>query len=198
MKAIQFESFGDADVLVLAEVSDPELREHDLIVRVAGIGVNRADITQRKGGYGRAFFGDSDLMGLEISGTVIATGSAVGDFQRGDRIMGIVGGGAYAELARIDHRMALRVPDGIDLIDAAAIPESFVTAHEALIHLGELTPGQTALIHAAGGGIGTAAVKLAKELEQPSSRRRARARGPSCCNSGRTSWSTMRKKTFWT
>lgn len=164
MKAIQFEAFGDADVLFLAEIPDPEPRENDLIVRVAGIGVNRADITHRKGGYGRAFFGDSDVMGLEISGTVIATGPAVAGFHRGDRVMGIVGGGAYAELARLDYRLALRVPGQVDLVGAAAIPESFVTAHEALIHLGELSPGDTALIHAAGGGIGTAAVKLAREV----------------------------------
>jgi putative PIG3 family NAD(P)H quinone oxidoreductase len=161
MKAITFEEFGAAEVLQLADVPAPEVRPDDLLVRVHAAGVNRADLTHRRGGYGRPNFGDSTIMGLEIAGEVIETGSAVQGFQVGDRVMGVVGGGAYAEVARIDWRMAMPIPAALDYVHAAAIPEVFVTAHEALIHLGRLQRGDSVLIHAAAGGVGSAAVQLA-------------------------------------
>lgn len=161
MKAITFGEFGDADVLRLAQVPLPDARPSDLLVRVHAAGVNRADLTHRRGGYGWPNFGDSTIMGLEISGEIIAMGSDVDGFQIGDRVMGIVGGGAYAEMARIDYRMAMPIPSALDYIHAASIPEVFVTAHEAMIHLGRLTRGDSVLIHAAAGGVGSAAVQLA-------------------------------------
>ncbi len=124
--------------------------------------MNRADLTHRRGGYGRADFGDSTVMGLEIAGEVVGTGAETAGFAVGDRVMGIVGGGAYAELARIDHRMAMPIPPGLDFVAGAAIPEVFVTAHEAMIHLAGLQPHETVLIHAAAGGVGSAAVQLAR------------------------------------
>ncbi|AOK29723.1 MULTISPECIES: NAD(P)H-quinone oxidoreductase [Burkholderia] len=162
MKAITFDTFGKADVLRLTEVEDPVIRPADLLVRVYAAGVNRADLLLRLGKYGRPFFGDSPVMGLEISGEVIETGRDTVGYRAGDRVMGIVGGGAYAELARIDYRMAMPIPYGLDYAHAAAIPEVFVTAHEALFHLGRLQYGDRALIHAASSGIGCAAVQLAK------------------------------------
>ena len=161
MQAIEFDDFGDPDVLRLREVPDPALRPSDLLVRVAAAGVNRADINHRRGSYGRADFGDSTLMGLEVAGEVVAAGPEVDGYRVGDRVMGIVGGGAYAELARLDYRMALPVPDHIDLVQAAAIPEAFVTAHEALFHLAQLQQGESVLIHAAASGVGTASIQLA-------------------------------------
>lgn len=161
MKAITFDQFGSADVLKISNVDIPVLRPTDLLVRTHAAGVNRADLTHRKGGYGRPDFGDSTLMGLEIAGEVIAVGADTQGYKVGDRVMGIVGGGAYAEVARIDYRMAMPVPDGMDYIHAAAITEVFVTAHEALIHLGKLKAGETVLIHAGAGGVGGAAVQLA-------------------------------------
>ncbi|MEX3973688.1 NAD(P)H-quinone oxidoreductase [Paraburkholderia caribensis] len=161
MKAITFEEFGAAEVLQLADVSAPEVRPDDLLVRVHAAGVNRADLTHRRGGYGRPNFGDSTIMGLEIAGEVIETGGAVQGYKVGDRVMGVVGGGAYAEVARIDWRMAMPIPAALDYVHAAAIPEVFVTAHEALIHLGRLQRGDSVLIHAAAGGVGSAAVQLA-------------------------------------
>ncbi|MBC3943821.1 NAD(P)H-quinone oxidoreductase [Erwinia persicina] len=161
MQAITFNEFGAPDVLTLAGVDEPLLRPHDLLVRTRAAGVNRADLTYRRGGYGRPDFGDSSLMGLEIAGEVIAMGDAVEGFRPGDRVMGIVGGGGYAERSRIDYRMAMPVPERLDFIQAAAIAEVFVTAHEALIHLGRLQPGETVLIHAGVGGVGGAAVQLA-------------------------------------
>ena len=149
MKAITFSEFGEAEVLQLAEVQAPEVRPDDLLVRVHAAGVNRADLTHRRGGYGRPNFGDSTIMGLEIAGEVIETGPSVQGYKVGDRVMGVVGGGAYAELARIDWRMAMPIPATIDYVHAAAIPEVFVTAHEALLHLGRLQHGDSVLVHAA-------------------------------------------------
>ena len=128
MQAIVFDDFGGPEVLVAREIPVPEVRPHDLLVRNASIGVNRAGLLHRKGAYGRAYFGDADTMGLEIAGTVVAMGPEVQGFAVGDRVMGIVGGGAYAELSRIDHRMAMPVPAGMDLVAAGAVAEVFVTA----------------------------------------------------------------------
>lgn len=161
MQAIVFEAFGGPDVLTMRELELPQVRPNDLLVRNASIGVNRADLSHRKGAYGRAFFGDADTTGLEIAGTVVEVGGSVRGFRAGDRVMGIVGGGAYAEFSRIDHRMAMHVPAGLDLIEAGAVPEVFVTAHEALFHLAGLQAGESVLIHAAAGGVGSAAVQLA-------------------------------------
>jgi NADPH:quinone reductase len=161
MRAIDLDEFGGPEVLRLVTRPKPEVRPNDLLVKVMAIGVNRADLNQRRGAYGRADFGDSDLMGLEVAGEVVAVGREVSTYAPGDRVMGIVGGGAYAEFARIDHRMAMRIPDAVTFVEAAAIPEAFVTAHEALLHLGRLSIGETALIHGAAGGVGVAAVQLA-------------------------------------
>ncbi len=161
MKAITFEEFGAPEVLKVTDVEKPLLRPNDLLIRTHAAGVNRADLTHRKGGYGRPDFGDSTIMGLEVAGEVVAVGDAVEGYKPGDRVMGIVGGGAYAEFSRIDYRMAMPIPDRLDYIQAAAITEVFVTAHEALIHLGKLKAGETVLIHAGAGGVGGAAVQLA-------------------------------------
>ncbi|MDQ0704132.1 NADPH2:quinone reductase [Pseudomonas sp. W3I7] len=161
MKAINIREFGAAHVLELADVPDPEVRPTDLLVRVYAAGVNRADLTHRTGGYGQPNFGDSLIIGLEIAGEVIGKGDWVEGFEVGDRVMGVVGGGAYAELARIDYRMAMPIPAQLDYVRAAAIPEVFVTAHEAMMHLARLKSGDSVLIHAAAGGVGSAAVQLA-------------------------------------
>ncbi len=128
MQAVVFDDFGGPEVLMAREIPVPEVRPHDLLVRHASIGVTRADLLHRKGAYGRAYFGDADTMGLEIAGTVVAMGPEVQGFALGDRVMGIVGGGAYAELTRIDHRMAMPVPAGMDSVAAGAVAEVFVTA----------------------------------------------------------------------
>ncbi|BCH57035.1 zinc-binding dehydrogenase [Agrobacterium vitis] len=162
MKAIVFDDFGGADVLRLADAPMPELRPDDLLVKVMAAGVNRADLLQREGAYGSQSYGDSDILGLEVAGEVIALGDAVTDFAVGDRVMGIVGGGAYAQYARLDSGMAAAIPTGMCFIEAAAVMESFVTGWEALAHLGQVAKSETVLVHAAAGGIGSAAIQLAK------------------------------------
>ncbi|WP_036113903.1 MULTISPECIES: NAD(P)H-quinone oxidoreductase [Luteibacter] len=162
MKAITFDQFGDADVLHLTDVDQPVARDDDLLVRVHAAGVNRADIIQRNGGYKGESYGDSEIMGLEIAGEIIAIGRNVHGHAVGDRVMGIVGGGAYAEVARIDHRMAMTIPDRLGYVEAAAIPEAFVTAHEAAFHLGRVESMDSILIHAGASGVGSAAIQLAR------------------------------------
>lgn len=164
MKAIVFDEFGDADVLRLAEAPMPEPRPGDLLVRVMAAGVNRADLLQRRGYYGRPSYGESDLLGLEVAGEVVAVGSAVTDISPGERVMAIVGGGAYAEYARVDRGMAVRIPDDLGYVAAAATMESFVTAWEAVVHLGAAAKGLAVLVHAAAGGVGSAGVEIAHAL----------------------------------
>lgn len=164
MKAVVFDDFGEADVLRLAEVPMPEVRAGDLLVKVHATGVNRADLLQRQGYYGRQSYGDSDLLGLEVAGEVVAVGADVTDIPPGERVMAIVGGGAYAEFARVDRSMAVRIPEDLDYVAAAAVMESFVTAWEAAVHLGETSSGMAVLIHAAAGGVGSAGVQIAHAL----------------------------------
>lgn len=164
MKGVVFDSFGPAEVLRLAEVPRPEVRPQDLLLRVKAAGVNRADILQRNGAYGSQSFGESNLLGLELAGEVVGVGSEVDDVSIGERMMAIVGGGAYAEFARVDRRMAVRLPGNVSFVEGAAIMESFVTAVEAVSHLARVGQGQTVLIHGAAGGVGSACVQVARTL----------------------------------
>ncbi|QIP10297.1 NAD(P)H-quinone oxidoreductase [Bradyrhizobium symbiodeficiens] len=164
MRGVVFDSFGPAEVLRLAEVPRPEVRPQDLLLRVKAAGVNRADILQRNGAYGSQSFGESNLLGLELAGEVVGVGSEVDDVSIGERMMAIVGGGAYAEFARVDRRMAVRLPGNVSFVEGAAIMESFVTAVEAVSHLARVGQGQTVLIHGAAGGVGSACVQVARAL----------------------------------
>ncbi|MFG1320340.1 NAD(P)H-quinone oxidoreductase [Xanthobacter autotrophicus] len=164
MKAIIFDDFGKADVLRLAEVPMPEPRAGDLLMKVRAAGVNRADVLQRQGYYGHQSYGESDLLGLEVAGDVVAVGGDVTDIRPGERVMAIVGGGAYAEYARVDRSLAVRIPEDLDDLGAAAVMESFVTAWEAAVHLGGTARGTAVLIHAAAGGVGSAGVEIAHAL----------------------------------
>lgn len=164
MKGIVYDGFGPAEVLRLAEVPGPEVRPHDLLVRVRAAGVNRADILQRNGAYGNQSFGESTLLGLELAGEVVGVGSEVDDVSIGQRVMAIVGGGAYAEFARVDRRMAISIPGNVSFVEGAAIMESFVTAVEAVTHVAGVGQGQTVLVHGAAGGVGSACVQVAHAL----------------------------------
>ena len=132
------------------------------MVRVAGAGINRADLLQRQGFYPPPP-GASDILGLEASGVVASVGAGVSAPSVGDRVMLLVEGGAYAELVAVRAAQVVPVPDNIDLIDAGGIPEVFITAHDALFTRGRLQDGETVLIHGGGGGVGTAAIQLARQ-----------------------------------
>ena len=160
MRAVVITEFGDPEVLEVQEVLQPEPGPREILVRVASSGVNRADLVQRVGRYPAPPGSPSDIPGLEYSGTVVSAGPGVVLWKEGDRVMGIVGGGGYAEYVTVHERTAVKVPAGIGLTDAGAIPEVFMTAFDALFRQMNLSEGETILIHAVGSGVGTAAVQL--------------------------------------
>jgi len=164
MRAILYTAAGDAGVIQLGEVETPTPTERHIRVRVHAAGLNRADILQRKGFYPTPAGWPADIPGLEYAGEVEAMGAGVTRWQAGDRVMGLVGGGAHAEYVVVHEEEALAVPEGMALADAAAIPEAFLTAWDALVVRGRLKAGERVLLHAVGSGVGTAAVQVAKAL----------------------------------
>jgi NADPH2:quinone reductase len=146
--------------LVVAEHPDPEPGSGEVLVKVASAGLNGADMHQLKGGYPAPPGSPPDIPGLELAGEVVATGPGVFRFAEGDRVMGITGGGAQAELATVHERQLMPVPESIELVVAGAIPEVFTTAQDALFTQAGLRPGERLLVHGAAGGVGTAGVQL--------------------------------------
>lgn len=131
-------------------------------MRVHATAVNRADLLQTRGSYPVPDGAPQDIPGLEYAGIVEQCGSGVTRWRAGDRIMGLVGGGSYAEYVVVHEAEAVRIPDTFDFVEAAAVPEVFITAHDALFTQMRLQAGETLLIHAVGSGVGTAALQLAK------------------------------------
>ena len=164
MLAAVHQGFGGPEVLKSAQVALPKLRPNDLLLRVCSAGLNRADIFWRQGRYGpNPGYGDCDeIIGLEVAGTVVAVGDQVQGIHVGQRVMGLVGGGAYAQYARIDARLAMSVPQSLSDMEAGGIAEAMITAHQMLMHLGRFESGNRVLIHGAGGGVGTTMVQMAK------------------------------------
>ena len=136
-----------------------------VVVAVRAVGLNRADLLQRAGKYPAPPGWPSDIPGLEYAGEVIACGDGVTHWTVGDRVMGLVGGGAAAEQLVVHESEVLRVPEGMSFADAAAIPEAFLTAWDALVLRGRVQHGERVLVHAIGSGVGTAAAQLARVLD---------------------------------
>ncbi|HEU4322033.1 MAG TPA: NAD(P)H-quinone oxidoreductase [Roseiflexaceae bacterium] len=158
MKAILFDEPGGPEVLRYDEAPEPEPGPNELLVRVRAAGLNRADLIQRRGGYNPPP-GASPILGLELAGEVLIP---CGSWKAGDRVMAVVTGGGYAELATLPCGTAIPIPAGMSFEQAAAIPEAFLTAHLNLFTLGRLQAGETVLIHAGASGVGTAAIQLAR------------------------------------
>ncbi|MEP7189534.1 MAG: alcohol dehydrogenase catalytic domain-containing protein, partial [Roseiflexaceae bacterium] len=150
MKAILFDQPGEPDVLRYDDVPAPQPGVDELLVRVHATAVNRADLLQRRGGYAPPP-GASPILGLELAGEVVQPG---GEWRIGDRVMAVVTGGGYAELAAIPAGMAMRIPERFSYQEAAALPEAFLTAYLNMFTLGRLQPGEVALIHAGASGVG--------------------------------------------
>jgi NADPH2:quinone reductase len=146
--------------LVVEERPDPEPGKGEVLVRVRAAGLNGADMLQRKGGYPAPPGSPPDIPGLELAGEVAALGPGASRFAEGDRVMGIVGGGAQAQLATVHERQLMPVPETLDWPAAGAVPEVFTTAHDAIFTQAGLRPGERLLVHGAAGGVGTAAVQL--------------------------------------
>jgi putative PIG3 family NAD(P)H quinone oxidoreductase len=154
---------GGPEVLEPAEVADPVAGPGEVVLRVAATAVNRADLMQRMGRYPPPP-GASEILGLDAAGTVAEVGEGVAGWAPGDRAMALLAGGGYAELVAVPAVQLLPVPEGLDLAEAAAVPEVFLTAFLSLRHLAPLAAGETLLVHAAASGVGTAAIQVAREL----------------------------------
>jgi putative PIG3 family NAD(P)H quinone oxidoreductase len=162
MRVVRVAQAGGPEVLELAERPRPVPGPGQLLVKVAASGLNRADLLQRRGMYPAPPGWPADVPGLEYAGTVEAVGPETRLFAAGDRVMGIVGGGGYSDAVVVHEREAVRVPAGMDLLDAGAVPEAFMTAFDALFTQSHLSAGETLLVHAVGSGVGTAALQLAR------------------------------------
>lgn len=161
MTAIEIKEFGGPEGLVPATRPVPSPGHDEVLIKVAAAGVNRPDVLQRKGGYAPPP-GASDIPGLEISGTVVATGAGVTRYKIGDQLCALVAGGGYAEYCVAPEAQCLDIPDGFDLVQAAALPETFFTVWTNVFDRGHLTGGETFLVHGGASGIGTTAIQLAK------------------------------------
>jgi len=163
MRAIVITEKGGPEVLVVQEVPDPVPGPAEVLVDVVTSAVNRADLMQRRGLYPGPP-ATYEIPGLEFAGRVAALGERVAGHAVGDPVMGIVGGGGYAERVVVHHRQAMAVPDALGLDAAGAFPEVYITAWDALVRQGGLTTGRWALVHAGASGVGTASIQIAKAM----------------------------------
>lgn len=163
MRAVVLESHGGPEVLTIRNVPDPIPGPDEVLVDVAATALNRADLLQRMGLYPGPPM-DHEIPGLEFSGTVSAVGRRVTTVEPGTSVIGIVSGGSYAERLVTHELMVLPAPRALPLVDAAAVPEVFITAFDALVVQGGLTAGRRALVHAGASGVGTAAIALCRAI----------------------------------
>jgi putative PIG3 family NAD(P)H quinone oxidoreductase len=163
MKAVIITSRGGPEVLDVREVETPARPTADRVrVRVRAAGLNRADVLQRQGHYPAPPGYPPDVPGLEFAGEVDEIGEQVSWWKKGQRVFGITAGGAQAQYVIVPENHLAEVPENLDWTEAAAVPEVFITAHDALFTRAKLQPGETMLVHAAGSGVGTAAIQLAR------------------------------------
>ena len=163
MKAVVITRFGGPEVLEIKEVPAPQPGPDEVLVRVHGSALNRADLLQRQGGYAAPPGVSQNIPGLEFAGEVAELGTNAHRWNKGDRVMGIIGGGAHAEFVTAHQEAVAAAPPNLEFADAGAIPEVFMTAHDALQQAGFET-GDNVLVHAVGSGVGLAATQLVRAL----------------------------------
>ena len=163
MRAVVLEEKGGPEVLQIRDVPDPAAGPDEIVVDIATTAVNRADLLQRMGLYPGPPM-EFEIPGLEFAGRVSGTGERVDRWAVGDAVMGIAGGGGYAERLAVHERQVMAIPDNLPMNEAGAVPEVFITAWDALVRQGGLTSGRWALVHAGASGVGTAAIQIAKAL----------------------------------
>lgn len=161
MRAVVFNGAGGNEVVDFEERPDPIPSGGEILVEVRYAGLNPADLAQRSGRYPAPAGCPPDVPGLEVSGTVVACGPTARQFEVGDRVFGIVGGGGLADRVAVHERQVTNVPERLDELGAAAVPEAFVTAHDAVMTQGGLRPGELLVVNGANGGVGTAGVQIA-------------------------------------
>ncbi|MFN7834649.1 MAG: NAD(P)H-quinone oxidoreductase [Burkholderiaceae bacterium] len=164
MQAIVITAFGEAEGMVMRQLPLPRPQAGEVLIKVAACGVNRPDVLQRQGLYPPPASARSGRLGLEVSGNVVELGADVSNLQCGDEVCALVDGGGYAEYVVASQELCLPIPSGVDLIDAAGLPEVYMTVWSNIFERCRLQAGETLLVHGGAGGIGTAAVQLAKAL----------------------------------
>jgi NADPH:quinone reductase len=163
MKAVVMRGFGGPEVMEIAEVAIPEPGPNQVRLRVLATSVNRADIIQRQGHYPPPP-GESDILGLEVAGRIDALGTGVSGWKPGDRGMGLVAGGGYAEYALVHADHLVPLPAAMNFTAAACVSETYITAYLNVFMIGGLHSGQAVLLHGGGGGVNTAALQLCRAL----------------------------------
>lgn len=161
MRAIVITQSGGPEVLTLTDLPDPTPAKGEVKVRLKAAGINRADVMQRMGHYPSPVDAPPDIPGLEYAGIIESLGQGVSDLNVGDRVFGLAGGGTYAECVVVNANTVSPIPDNLSFVEAAAVPEAFVTAYDAMISQCRLQSGETVLIHAVGSGVGLAAIQIA-------------------------------------
>jgi putative NAD(P)H quinone oxidoreductase, PIG3 family len=163
MRAVYIANFGGPENLEIREVSDPPKPiGTQVLIRVKAAGLNRADLIQRRGNYPPPPGYSPNIPGLEFAGEVADIGDAATEFQIADRVFGIIAGEAHAEFVLTDESILAKIPNNLSFTEAAAVPEVFITAHDAIFTQAGLKPNETILIHAVGSGVGLAGLQLAK------------------------------------
>ena len=163
MKAVLLDGFGGVEVLKVGEAERPVPADNQVLVKVAATSVNRPDLVQREGKYPPPP-GDSEILGLEVAGTIEELGAGVTGWSKGDRVISLVGGGGYAEYAVAYAGHLMRIPESMSFEEAACVCESYITAFLNVFMIGEFKDGQTAILHGGGGGVNTAAIQLCRAL----------------------------------
>ncbi|PWI58764.1 NAD(P)H-quinone oxidoreductase [Sulfoacidibacillus thermotolerans] len=163
MKAVWITEPGSPDVLQVRECESPRLLKGHVRVQIKATALNRADLLQRQGLYPPPP-GETEILGLEMSGVVVETANDVTGFLPGERVCALLPGGGYAQEVVVPAPMLAKIPDSLSFEEAAAIPEAFLTAYSNLVWLGQINPAHTVLIHAGASGVGTAAIQLVREF----------------------------------
>ena len=164
MKAAWIASFGDPGVLEIREAATPQPGREEVLVRVRASGLNRADLLQRQGKYPPPAGYPVEIPGIEFAGEIAETGVGVRKWKAGQRVFGLTGGAAHAQYIATHQDLVAEIPENLDWAAAAAVPEAFITAHDALWVQAALRPGETVLINAVGSGVGLAAVQLVRAI----------------------------------
>lgn len=164
MRAVVITTPGGPEVLELRDVPKPSPSYGQVLVRVRATALNRADVLQRQGRYPAPADSPADVPGMELAGEIAEIGEGVSRWRVGQRVFGIVGGGAYAEFVVTHERLLAEIPNALSYEQAAAVPEAFITAHDALVTQAQLRASETVLIHAVASGVGLAAVQLTRAL----------------------------------
>lgn len=165
MRAAWIASFGGPEVLEIRQAPRPAINDEQVLVRVRASSLNRADLLQRQGKYPPPPGFPAEIPGMEFAGEVAEVGSSVRQWKPGQRVFGLIGGGAQAEYLATSEHLLAEIPANLSFEQAAAVPEVFITAHDALWTQAELRPGETVLIHAVGSGVGLAAVQLCRAIQ---------------------------------